>query len=370
MTLAALIDLGVDLDAIQAGIDSLGLPGVSLNVSTVIKGGFRATYVRVEHPEQHAHRHLADIEEILERADRVSEPQKELARRIFHAVARAEATVHGSTMDRVHFHEVGAIDSIVDIVGAAIGFDLLGADQIVCSRIPTGYGQIKIDHGICTVPAPGTAELLKGIPLAHVPVEAELTTPTGAAIVATLVDRFDHLPEMTIESIGYGAGTRDFPQRANLLRVFVGDGKQKIVQGHAALGKIAAMKKLAADSGLPNEGLAFMYDTFEIIAVAREYYFGQYSPALRARLEDLKKRYKDRHETRYSVKMSFDRFPIPTGRLRVLFAMLLRDQRHYRLLDRVFTIWLLGLIAPLLREVKFVPKFAREQAMGIKAVLK
>jgi hypothetical protein len=222
MTLAALIDAGVDPQAIRTGIDSLGLPGVQLHVETVIKGGFRATYVRVEHPEQHAHRHLTDIVKIIDNAEAVTPKQKELAKRLFEAVGHAEARVHGTTIDKIHFHEVGAIDSIVDIVGAAIGFDLLGADEIVCSFIPTGHGQISIDHGICSVPAPATAEMLKGIPLADVPVEAELTTPTGAAIVKTLVDRFGTLPPMTIEEIGYGAGTMNIPGRANLLRLFVG----------------------------------------------------------------------------------------------------------------------------------------------------
>jgi len=222
MTLAALIDAGVDAEKIREGISSLNLTGVELITVTVLKGAFRATYVRVEHPEQHAHRHLGDIVQLINDAEKISQPQKTLALRIFQAVAEAEAHVHGSSIEKVHFHEVGAIDSIVDIVGAAIGFDLLGVDQVLCSPVPTGRGQIRIDHGICTVPAPGTAEILKGIPLADVPIDAELTTPTGAAIVRTLVDRFTSLPAMTIEKIGYGAGTMDFPQRANLLRIFVG----------------------------------------------------------------------------------------------------------------------------------------------------
>jgi uncharacterized protein (TIGR00299 family) protein len=222
MTLAALIDAGVDAQAIRTGIDSLGLPGVQLNVETITKSGFRSTYVRVEHPEQHAHRHLSDIVKIIDNAEKITPKQKEIAKRLFEAVGHAEARVHGTTIDKIHFHEVGAIDSIVDIVGAAIGFDLLGANEIVCSFIPTGHGKISIDHGICTVPAPATAEMLKGIPLADVPVEAELTTPTGAAIVKTLVDRFGTLPPMTIEEVGYGAGTMDIPGRANLLRLFVG----------------------------------------------------------------------------------------------------------------------------------------------------
>ena len=224
MTLGALIDVGVDLNQVRSAIDSLQLPDVKLQVATVVKGGFRATKVDVIHPEQHAHRHLSDIKEILDRAgDGLTASQKDLALRIFQAVAEAEAHVHGMSVDSVHFHEVGAIDSIVDIVGAAAGFDLLGVDRIVCSHIPTGRGEVNIDHGICQVPTPGTAELLKGIPLRDVPVDAELTTPTGAAIVKTVADSFGALPEMSIERIGYGSGTMDFPNRANLLRLFIGE---------------------------------------------------------------------------------------------------------------------------------------------------
>ena len=223
MTLAALIDAGADDGVIRAGIESLGLKGVQLKTETVVKGGFRSTYVKIEHPEQHAHRHLSDIHKILDRAEAMTDSQKSLAREIFLAVAQAEARVHGSTVDKVHFHEVGAIDSIVDIVGVAMGFDLLGIDQVYCSYVPTGSGKVRIDHGVCPVPTPGTAELLKGIPLADVPIEAELTTPTGAAIVKTLVDHFSKsLPAMTVEQVGYGAGTMDFPSRANILRLFVG----------------------------------------------------------------------------------------------------------------------------------------------------
>ena len=221
MTLGALIDLGVDREAIQTAIASLNLPDVVLRIETVIKNGFRATHVLVDHPEQHAHRHYQDICEILDQSC-LSDNQRSLAQQLFLAVAESEARVHGSTVDKVHFHEVGAVDSIVDIVGAAVGFDLLGADRIVCNYIPTGHGYVSIDHGICPIPAPGTAEILKGIPLTDVPIQAELTTPTGAAIVKTLADSFGPLPPMTISGVGYGAGTMTFPQRANVLRIFVG----------------------------------------------------------------------------------------------------------------------------------------------------
>lgn len=222
MTLGALIDAGVDRAAIDAAIASLNLPSVTLRVETVIKNGFRATHVLVDHPEQHAHRHYSDICTILDQAQALTDSQRDLARRLFLAVAESEARVHGSTVEKVHFHEVGAIDSIVDIVGAAVGFDLLKADRIVCNYVPTGRGYVHIDHGICAVPAPGTAEILKGIPLADVPIEAELTTPTGAAIVKTVADAFGPMPAMTIDQVGYGAGTMTFPERANILRLFVG----------------------------------------------------------------------------------------------------------------------------------------------------
>lgn len=224
MTVAALIDAGVDVAALRAGIESLNLPGVTIHVDEVMRGGFRAKHFRVEHPEQHAHRHLSDIQRIINKSDGLTDDQRDLALRIFGAVALAEATVHGTSIEKIHFHEVGAIDSIVDITAAAIGFDLLGVDEIVCSPIPTGRGQVRIAHGVCSVPTPGTIELLKGVPLVDVPVEAELTTPTGAAIVKTVVDRFaTSLPEMTVDTIGYGAGARDFDDRANVVQLLIGE---------------------------------------------------------------------------------------------------------------------------------------------------
>ncbi|MGI9456974.1 MAG: nickel pincer cofactor biosynthesis protein LarC, partial [Aeoliella sp.] len=148
--------------------------------------------------------------------------QRELATAIFHRLATAEAKVHGSTIEKVHFHEVGAVDSIADIVGSAIGWDLLGVDKVVASPIPTGTGFIEIAHGRCAIPAPATAELLTGIPLADFAPEGELTTPTGAAIIATLTSEFGPLPAMTIEKIGNGAGQKEF-DHPNLLRLVVGD---------------------------------------------------------------------------------------------------------------------------------------------------
>jgi pyridinium-3,5-bisthiocarboxylic acid mononucleotide nickel chelatase len=220
MTLGALVDAGADLAAIQAGIDSLGLPSCRLVCSEVKKRGFRATQITVEHEPEHKHRHLHHITAMID-GSKFSPRSRELATRIFARLAEAEAKVHGTTIEKVHFHEVGAVDSIADIVGAAIGFDLLGIERVVCSPVPTGRGFVEIAHGRCSIPAPATGELLRGVPLAALEVEGELTTPTGAAIVTALADEFGPLPAMTVERIGYGAGMKDFPQ-PNLLRVLVG----------------------------------------------------------------------------------------------------------------------------------------------------
>jgi pyridinium-3,5-bisthiocarboxylic acid mononucleotide nickel chelatase len=221
MMLGALIDAGVDLQPIQAGIASLGLANCRLVAHEVKRKGFRATKLDVEHEPEHAHRHLHHITGMID-GSTLSDRQKDLARRIFTRLAEAEAKVHGTTVQKVHFHEVGAVDSIADIVGSAIGIDLLAVDRIVCSPIPTGHGTVQIAHGRVSVPAPATAELLQGIPLAASHVESELTTPTGAAIVSTVVDEFGTLPGMRIDRIGYGAGSRDFAEQANLVRLFVG----------------------------------------------------------------------------------------------------------------------------------------------------
>lgn len=234
MTLGALVDAGVNLSTIQAGIDSLGLAGCHLTEEQVKRHGFRALKVTVEHEPEHAHRHLHHIVEIIEQST-LSRRQKDLANQIFTKLGEAEAKVHGTSIQKVHFHEVGAVDSIADIVGSAIGWDLLGADRIFCSPVPTGHGHIQIAHGKCTVPAPATAELLRGIPLADSAVQAELTTPTGAAIVATLVDTFGTLPPLKIDSIGYGAGDADFQEQANILRLLVGTTEESALNDRICL---------------------------------------------------------------------------------------------------------------------------------------
>lgn len=222
MFLAACIDAGADFQTIQEGLDSLHTDNLKLEKSDVKKYGFRALKVDVIHEPEHAHRHLHHIVEMIDKSQ-ITPRQKELAKSIFEKVAIAEAKVHGSTIEKVHFHEVGAIDSIADIVGGAIAWDLLGADRLVCSPIPTGNGKIKIAHGWVSIPAPATAEILKEIPTASCDIDAELTTPTGAAIVAALADQFGPLPSMEIENIGIGAGTRDLDEQANVLRLVMGN---------------------------------------------------------------------------------------------------------------------------------------------------
>lgn len=227
MMLGALVDVGVDLARLRTAVESLGLPGCRLSAGEVKKQGFRATQVTVEYEPESAHRHLRHILEMIDRG-RLSPPQKQTARRIFTRLAEAEAKVHGRSIEEVHFHEVGAADSIADVVGTAVGWDLLGVDRIVASPVAVGSGKVRIAHGECSVPAPATAELLRGIPLAASSVEFELTTPTGAAILATLVEGFGPLPAMTIERIGCGSGKRDLGQQPNVLRLLVGRAADEV----------------------------------------------------------------------------------------------------------------------------------------------
>ena len=221
MTLAALLDAGVALEQLNAAIASLGLPDCRIRAKHVTKRGFRATQIDVDYAPEQPHRHLHHILAMIDGSN-LTARQKDLARRIFGRLGEAEAKVHGVPVEKIHFHEVGAADSIADIVGTAVGFDLLGVDRVVASPVPTGSGTIHIAHGECSIPAPATAELLRGVPLAASTIQAEQTTPTGAAILTTLAESFGPLPAMTIEQIGYGAGHRDFDERPNVLRLIVG----------------------------------------------------------------------------------------------------------------------------------------------------
>ena len=222
MILGALVAAGVDPDALRAQLSLLNVDGFKLNFETVDRSGLSATYARVETAHEYKHRHLSDIKAIIE-ASGVTQAAKTLAIQIFTRLAEAEARVHNEPIDHVHFHEVGALDAIVDIVGAAISFDLLKIDRFVSSPLHVGSGTVQMAHGRFPVPPPAVAELLKGVPFYATDIQGELLTPTGAAIITTVCKDFGPIPQMKTDVIGYGAGTRQYQNFPNVLRVLVGE---------------------------------------------------------------------------------------------------------------------------------------------------
>lgn len=223
MIVASLIDAGADPQALKDQLSSLKVEGYTLAIERVNKQGFAATkfLVDLDRTTPQPHRHLKDILSILEKST-LEGSIRDRAAQIFTRLAQAEAKVHGTDINKVHFHEVGAVDAIVDVVGALIALDLLNVDRVVCSPLPVGSGIVHCDHGAMPIPAPATAELLIGVPLAKTDETGELVTPTAAAVLTTLAESFDSIPAMTVQSLGYGAGTRDGKHRPNLLRVLIG----------------------------------------------------------------------------------------------------------------------------------------------------
>lgn len=223
MTVGVMIDLGVPLDAISKGLSLLDLPegSYALGSSRTTRHGVAAVHFRVDAPLEHHHRHYSDIEALIARSP-LPEPVKMKSQSVFQVLAEAEAKVHDVPVAKVHFHEVGAIDSIVDIVAVALCLDYLGVERMVSSPVPFGSGWVETAHGRLPVPAPATAELLKGLQVRHDEIPGEWVTPTGAAILAGLCDRCGAMPEMSITSVGYGAGTKECAQRPNLLRGVLG----------------------------------------------------------------------------------------------------------------------------------------------------
>ncbi|HEY1011537.1 MAG TPA: nickel pincer cofactor biosynthesis protein LarC [Herpetosiphonaceae bacterium] len=221
MTLGALIDAGLDADALRAELALLDLPGWELRAERVVRYHMAATHVRVVTEEQHAHRHLSDIAAILGRS-KLPDGDKRRALAIFTRLAEAEAAVHGTTRDEVHFHEVGALDAIVDIVGAVIGLRLMGIERVFASALPPGGGWINAAHGRIPIPGPAVLQLLGAVkaPMSDDTTPFELVTPTGAALLAELAE-FAR-PPLAIEATGYGAGTRDIG-RLNALRLLIGE---------------------------------------------------------------------------------------------------------------------------------------------------
>jgi pyridinium-3,5-bisthiocarboxylic acid mononucleotide nickel chelatase len=222
MVLGALVDAGADLRTIEAELRKLGLEGWSISAEKVKRGAIFATQVKVGTSEGHHHRGLSIILGRIDKAG-LAPRAADRARRIFTRLAEAEAKVHNLPVEEVHFHEVGAVDSIVDIVGAAIAFELLGIHEFACSALDVGAGQVKTAHGLLPVPAPATAELLRGAPMYTSGIARELVTPTGAAIATTLSTRYAQIPEMTLQAVGYGAGSADLTEKANVLRILIGE---------------------------------------------------------------------------------------------------------------------------------------------------
>ena len=224
MIIAALVDAGASIDHLRSQLATLPISGFEISAQPIKKQGFSATTFDVQFDEIQPHRHLSDVLEII-RGGQFSQRVTDQAYAIFRRLAEAEAVVHGIDVERVHFHEVGAVDAIVDVAGACLALEQLGVEEVACSAIPTGSGTVTCAHGVMPVPAPATAELLKGVPLADCDEVGELTTPTGAAILTTLAQKFSQPGGMTIEHIGYGAGRRDGQNRPNLLRVLIGEAQ-------------------------------------------------------------------------------------------------------------------------------------------------
>lgn len=220
-TLGAFVDLGLTIEELRDGLARLPLTGYSVDARPAERAWMRGTQVIVEVTGDHGHRGRKEIMAILDGSSLATEV-RELAARMFERILVEEARIHGIPVDRVHLHEVGAVDAIVDIVGTAIAVRSLGPERIVCSPINVGSGVVSTQHGTLPVPAPATAELLKGAPITSIGPTFELTTPTGAVIATTLAGSFGALPAMTLERIGYGAGGKDFPGFPNLLRLLVG----------------------------------------------------------------------------------------------------------------------------------------------------
>jgi uncharacterized protein (TIGR00299 family) protein len=221
MLVAALADAGADRDAISRALASFTI-GATTEWDRVQRRGVSALKFRVGVNEPPRHRHLGGILKLIQAAD-LSESVKSKAGRVFRVLGEAESTIHGVDIEKVHFHEVGAVDSICDIVGVCLAFDLLAVDAIYCSPINVGSGTVDTEHGVLPVPAPATAALLKNKPIYARGPALELTTPTGAALVAALATDFGAMPPMRVESIGYGAGDRDFKEHANVVRVMIGE---------------------------------------------------------------------------------------------------------------------------------------------------
>ena len=230
MALGALLDAGADLDAVRAILDGLDLGGWAVDAEPVLRNGIGGTKVHVREEPTNVVRTAAHIDDMLDAA-RLPERVRDRSRAVFRALAVAEGRLHRQPPEQVHFHEVGAIDAIVDIVGTCAALEVLGIDEVACSPVANGLGTIRAAHGILPNPAPAVVELLRGLPTVGLDVPVELTTPTGAAIVAALAVEWGPIPDMAIESTGFGAGTREMEGRPNLVQVVVGERAPVLERG-------------------------------------------------------------------------------------------------------------------------------------------
>ena len=230
MTLAALIDLGAPLDRLKEDLAGLPLGEFDLAVEIVSINGIRARQVKIDLPQMDTERHFSDIRAMIDHSD-LPDRIKIRATDMFRRLARAEADIHGCSPEEVHFHEVGAADAIIDIVGTALCLDYLEIDRITASVIPLGSGFVSCRHGVLPLPAPATLALLKNVPVKGTAIEGELVTPTGAAIITSLAENFGPLPAIKPLATGYGAGRQRFADRPNLLRVIVGQPNAEDASG-------------------------------------------------------------------------------------------------------------------------------------------
>ena len=222
MILGASVAAGVDPRQLKEQLGGLGVAGYEISFETVDRSGISSTYARVKTEEAHSHRHLKQIRKIISDS-RLSAGVKELSDRIFTRLAAAEARVHNQPIESVHFHEVGSLDAIIDVVGAAICFEILGVEKFASSPLHVGSGTVRMEHGTFPVPPPAVVELLNGIPSYATEIRGELVTPTGAAIITTVCEDFGPMPLLKLVSSGYGAGTRTYEGFPNALRILIGE---------------------------------------------------------------------------------------------------------------------------------------------------
>jgi uncharacterized protein (TIGR00299 family) protein len=229
MILGALVGVGVNPHELREQLSLLGVSGYEIEFETVHRSGLSATRAIVSTEHEHAHRHLGDILKIID-ASRLSDTVKTRASSIFTRLAEAEARVHNEPIEQIHFHEVGALDAIIDVVGATIGFEMLGVERFVCSPLHVGSGTVRMSHGLFPVPPPAVAELLKDTHVYSTEIAGELVTPTGAAIIKTVCESYGRLPLMKIEQAGYGAGSREYENFPNVLRIMIGEDESGAIE--------------------------------------------------------------------------------------------------------------------------------------------